>query len=54
MWNMKCMIVRAITGATGIEKCGNLTGKTFNRFTSKGSYTCNISRVICKVLQSEN
>jgi hypothetical protein len=36
------------------EKCGNNTGKTFNRFASKDSCTWNISHVILKVLQSEN
>ena len=35
------------------EKCGSRTGKTFNRFTSKDSYTWNTSHIICKELQSE-
>jgi hypothetical protein len=36
------------------EKCGYHTRRTFNRFTSKDSYTWNTSHVIWKVLQSEN
>ena len=49
MWNLKCTIVPVITGATGIatrslkKKFGNYTRKTFDRFTTKDSYTWNIT-----------
>ena len=36
------------------EKFVSHTGKTFNRFTTKDSYTWNITHNIQKVLQSEN
>jgi hypothetical protein len=49
MWNLKCTIIPIIIGATGNsneklkEKFGNCTGKTFDRFTTKDSYTWNIT-----------
>ena len=49
MWNLKCTTVPVIIGATGIvtrslnEKSGSCTGKTFDRFTTKDSYTWNIT-----------
>ena len=49
MWNLKCTIIPVITGATGIvtrslkEKFGTCTRKTFDRFTTKDSYTWNIT-----------
>jgi hypothetical protein len=49
MWNLKCMIIPVITAATGIvtkrfkEKFGSCTRKTFSRFTTKYSYTGNIT-----------
>jgi len=49
MWNLNCTIVPVIIGATGIvtrslrKKYGNCTGKTFDRFTTKDSYTWNIT-----------
>ena len=49
MWNLKCAIVPVIIGAIGIvtrslkEKFGNCAGKTFDRFTTKDSYTWNIT-----------
>jgi len=49
MWNLKCTVVPVIIGATGIvtrslrEKFGSCTGKTFDRFTTKDSYTRNIT-----------
>ena len=49
MWNLKCTILPVIIGATGIvtrnlmEKFGNCTRKTFDRFTTKDSYTWNIT-----------
>ena len=47
-WNLKCTIVSVIIGATGIltrslKKIGNYTRKTFGRFTTKDSYTWNIT-----------
>jgi hypothetical protein len=56
MWNMKCMIILVITGATGTvtkglkKKLEAINRKTFNRFRTKDSYT---SHKIRKVLQSE-
>ena len=48
MWNLKYMIILVITGATGIVtkmgKIGSHTRKTFNRSTSKDSYTWNMIR----------
>jgi hypothetical protein len=43
MWNMKCMIIQVITGATGMAITGSKsfeshTRKTFDRFTTK--YSC--------------
>jgi len=57
MWNLKCTIVPVIIGATGIvtrslKKFGNCTRKTFDRFTTKDSYT-GTSHIIRKVLQCE-
>jgi hypothetical protein len=49
MPNMNCMIIPVIIGATGIVTKGlkksfeSRTGKTFNRFTTKDSYTWNIT-----------
>jgi len=49
MWNLKCTIVPVIIGATGIvtrslrEKFESCTGKTFDRFSTKDSYTRNIT-----------
>ena len=48
MWNLKCTIIPVIIGATRIvtrslKKCGSGTGKTFDRFTTKDSYTWNIT-----------
>jgi uncharacterized protein YpmB len=48
MWNLKCMIIPVITGATGkitkgLKKFGNHTKKTFSRFTTKDSYTWTIT-----------
>ena len=49
MWNLKCTFIPVITGATGIvtrslrKKFGNCTRKTFDRFTTKDSYTWNIT-----------
>ena len=49
MWNLKCTIIPVIIGATGIvtgslrKKFGSCTRKTFDRFTTKDSYTWNIT-----------
>jgi hypothetical protein len=49
MWNLKCTIVPIIIGATGTvtrsfkEKFGCCTRKTFDSFTTKDSYTWNIT-----------
>ena len=49
MWNLKCTIVPVIIGATGIvtrslrKNLEAATGKTFDRFTTKDSYTWNIT-----------
>ena len=49
MWNMKSVIIPEFIGTTGIvtqnlkKKLGNHTRKTFNRFTTKDSYTWNIT-----------
>jgi hypothetical protein len=49
MWNMKCMNTWAINGDTGIVKksfknmFGSHKRKTFNRFTTKDSYTWNVT-----------
>jgi hypothetical protein len=48
MWNLKCTIIPVIIGATGIvtkneEKFGKYSRKTFDRFTTKDSYTWNIT-----------
>jgi hypothetical protein len=48
MWNLKCTIIPVITGATGtvtrsLKKFGSCTRKTFDRFTTKDSYTWNIT-----------
>jgi len=49
MWNLKCTIIPAIIGTTGIsnkklkEKFGSYSRKTFDRFTTKDSYTWNIT-----------
>ena len=46
MWNLKCMIILVLIGATGTvsnfkEKFGSHTKKSVNRFTTKDSYTSN-------------
>ena len=49
MWNLKCTIIPIIIGATGIvtrsfkEESGSCTRKTLDRFTTKDSYTRNIT-----------
>ena len=48
MWNTKCMTIPVITGATGIvtkglKNLGRRTRKTLDRFTTKDSYTWNIT-----------
>jgi len=48
MWNLKCTIVPVITGATGIvtrslKKNLETFRKTLDRFTTKDSYTWNIT-----------
>ena len=49
MWNLKCTIIPVIIGATGIVtrslriKFGRYTRKTFDKFTTKDSYTWNIT-----------
>ena len=51
MWNLKCTIIPVIIGATSHwnsnkklkEKYGSCTRKTFDRFTTKDSYTWNIT-----------
>jgi hypothetical protein len=48
MWNLKCTIIPVIIGATGIvtrslKKFGRYAKNTFNRFTTKDSYTWNIT-----------
>ena len=48
MWSLKCTIVPVIIGATGIvtrslKKNFETTRKTFDRFTTKDSYTWNIT-----------
>jgi hypothetical protein len=50
MWNLKCTIVPVIIGATGIimrslRKNLEAVRKTFDRFTTKDSYTWNITHV---------
>jgi hypothetical protein len=57
MWNMKYFVIPVIIGATGIvtkglKKSGNNTRKAFNRFSTKNSFTRNITHYK-KVLQSE-
>jgi hypothetical protein len=48
-WNLKCTIIPVIIGVTGIvmrrlrKKFGSCTRKTFDRFTTKDSYTRNIT-----------
>ena len=50
MWNLKCRIIPVITGTTGMvtrslrKKFGSCTRKTFDRFTTKDSYTWNITQ----------
>jgi hypothetical protein len=51
MWNMKCIVIPVIIGATGIvtrglKKSGNNTRDAFNRFSTKNSCTRNITN--CK------
>ena len=59
MWSLECTIVPVIFGATGIvtmklkEKFGNCTRKTFDRFTTKDSYTWKITHYFREVLQCE-
>ena len=46
MWNLKCTIIPVITGIVNEklkEKFGSGTKKTFDRFTTKDSYTWNIT-----------
>ena len=49
MWNMKCMIIPLLTGATRTvtkalkKKFGSHAKKSVNRFTTKDSYTWNIA-----------
>jgi hypothetical protein len=48
MWNLKCTIIPIVIGATGIvmrslKKFGSCTRKTLDRFTTKDSYSWNIS-----------
>jgi hypothetical protein len=47
LWNMKCFLISAITGATEIvssgQKISAKPGKAFNRFSTKGSHTRNIT-----------
>ena len=49
MWNLKCTIIPVLIGATVIvkekhkEKFGSCTRTTLNRFTTKDSYTWNIT-----------
>jgi hypothetical protein len=48
MWNMKCMIIPAVNGATGVVTKGlkeNLEPyqEKVNRFTTKNGYTKNIT-----------
>ena len=50
MWNLKCTIIPVTIGATGIrsneklkEKFGSCARKIFDRFTTKDSYTWNIT-----------
>ena len=49
MWNLKCMIVPVIIGATGIvtrslkKNLETILRKTLDRFTTKDSYTWNIT-----------
>ena len=49
MWNLKFTIIPAIIGATGIvtrslrKKFRNCTRKTLDRFTTKDSYTWNVT-----------
>jgi hypothetical protein len=58
MWNMKCFVIPAIIGATGIitkglkKISGNNTRKTFNRLSTKTA-VLGTSHIINKVLQSE-
>jgi hypothetical protein len=43
MWNLKCMIIPVITGATGKlrKKFGSCTRKTFDRLITEDGYTWN-------------
>jgi hypothetical protein len=49
MWNMKCVIMPVVIGATGIvtkgfkEEFGSHIRKPFSRFITKDSYTRNIT-----------
>jgi hypothetical protein len=49
MWNLKCMIIPVIIGATGIvtrslrKNLEAVPGKPFDRFITKDSYICNIT-----------
>jgi hypothetical protein len=47
MWNMKCKVITVIIGAAvivtkGLKEFRSHTRKTFNRSTTKDSYTWNI------------
>jgi hypoxanthine-guanine phosphoribosyltransferase len=50
MWNLKCMIIPVIIGATGIvtkslrKNLKDIPGKHSDRFTTESSYTWNITR----------
>jgi len=49
LWNLKCKIIPVIIGATGIvtkslrKNLETVPGKKFYRFTTKDSYTWNIT-----------
>jgi hypothetical protein len=48
VWNMNCITVPKVIGATGmvtkaLKKFKGHTRKTFNRFATKGSHTWNIT-----------
>jgi hypothetical protein len=52
MWNLKCLVIPVIIGATGIVTSGNDTRKAFNRFSTKTA-VLGTSHILRKVLQSE-
>jgi len=55
MWDMECMIIPVITGATGIvtkglkKKLEAINKKTFDRFSTKDSYTSHKIRKYCSL-----